>query len=31
MNVVGPLIMFTKMMVLAFIIMWVRFSYPPLP
>ena len=28
MNIVGPLIMFTKMMVLAFIIMWVRFSYP---
>jgi NADH-quinone oxidoreductase subunit H len=28
MNVAGPLIMFTKMMVLAFIIMWVRFSYP---
>jgi NADH-quinone oxidoreductase subunit H len=28
MNVVGPLIMFTKMMGLAFVIMWVRFSYP---
>ncbi|MBU3703463.1 MAG: NADH-quinone oxidoreductase subunit H [Ilumatobacteraceae bacterium] len=28
MNVVGPLIMFTKMMLLVFIIMWVRFSYP---
>jgi NADH-quinone oxidoreductase subunit H len=28
MNVGGPLIMFTKMMVLAFLIMWVRFSYP---
>jgi NADH-quinone oxidoreductase subunit H len=28
MNVVGPLIMFTKMMVLAFLIMWVRFSLP---
>jgi NADH-quinone oxidoreductase subunit H len=28
MNVVGPLIMVTKMMLLAFIIMWVRFSYP---
>ncbi len=28
MNVVGPLIMFTKMMGLVFIIMWVRFSYP---
>ena len=30
MNVVGPLIMFTKMIVLSFIIMWVRFSYPRL-
>ena len=28
MNIVGPLIMFTKMMVLTGIIMWVRFSYP---
>jgi NADH-quinone oxidoreductase subunit H len=28
MNVAGPLIMFTKMMVLVFLIMWVRFSYP---
>src|SRR6056297_472502 len=28
MNVVGPLIMFTKMLVLTFIIMWVRFSFP---
>ena len=28
MNVVGPLIMFTKMMLLVFLIMWVRFSYP---
>jgi len=28
MNVVGPLIMFTKMLVLTGIIMWVRFSYP---
>jgi NADH-quinone oxidoreductase subunit H len=28
MNVGGPLIMFTKMMVLTGIIMWVRFSYP---
>ncbi len=28
MNVVGPLIMFSKMMLLAFLIMWVRFSYP---
>jgi NADH-quinone oxidoreductase subunit H len=30
MNVAGPLILFTKMMLLAFIIMWVRFSYPRL-
>ncbi|MCU1400413.1 MAG: nuoH, partial [Acidimicrobiales bacterium] len=28
MNVVGPLLMFTKMMGLVFFIMWVRFSYP---
>ena len=28
MNIVGPLIMFTKMLVLVGIIMWVRFSYP---
>ena len=28
MNLVGPLIMFTKMLVLTGIIMWVRFSYP---
>lgn len=28
MNVVGPLIMFAKMMAIAFLIMWVRFSYP---
>src|SRR3954471_20233438 len=26
MNIVGPIIMFTKMMLLVFIIMWVRFS-----
>jgi NADH-quinone oxidoreductase subunit H len=30
MNVVGPLIMVTKMIVLSFIVMWVRFSYPRL-
>ena len=30
MNVVGPLIMITKMLALSFIIMWVRFSYPRL-
>jgi NADH-quinone oxidoreductase subunit H len=28
MNIVGPLIMFTKMMLLVFLIMWVRFSFP---
>jgi NADH-quinone oxidoreductase subunit H len=28
MNIVGPLIMFTKMMGLVFLIMWIRFSYP---
>ncbi len=28
MNIVGPLILFTKMLVLVGIIMWVRFSYP---
>lgn len=28
MNVVGPLIMVTKMLVLSGLIMWVRFSYP---
>jgi NADH-quinone oxidoreductase subunit H len=28
MNIVGPIIMFTKMMLVAFLIMWVRFSYP---
>jgi NADH-quinone oxidoreductase subunit H len=28
MNVVGPLILFTKMMLLSGLIMWVRFSYP---
>jgi len=28
MNLVGPLIMFTKMLVLTGIIMWVRFSFP---
>ena len=30
MNVAGPLVMITKMLVLSFIIMWVRFSYPRL-
>jgi len=28
MNVAGPLILFTKMVVLSFMVMWVRFSYP---
>jgi NADH-quinone oxidoreductase subunit H len=28
MNIAGPLILFTKMLVLTFIIMWVRFSFP---
>ena len=28
MNVVGPIIMISKMMLLSFVIMWVRFSYP---
>ena len=28
MNVAGPLILFTKMMLVVFVIMWVRFSYP---
>ncbi len=30
MNIVGPLIMITKMLGLSFLIMWVRFSYPRL-
>jgi NADH-quinone oxidoreductase subunit H len=28
MNLAGPLILFTKMIVLSFLIMWVRFSVP---
>ena len=28
MNVIGPVIMVTKMMVVAFLVMWARFSYP---
>jgi len=28
MNVAGPLILFTKMVALSFLIMWVRFSFP---
>lgn len=30
MNVAGPVIVVTKMMVLTFLVMWVRFSYPRL-
>jgi NADH-quinone oxidoreductase subunit H len=30
MNIGGPLIMFTKMLGLTFLIMWIRFSYPRL-
>lgn len=30
MNFAGPLILFTKMMVIMFLVMWVRFSYPRL-
>ncbi len=28
MNVAGPLILFTKMVIVSFLIMWARFSYP---
>ena len=28
MNIAGPLVLFTKMIVVVFFIMWVRFSYP---
>ena len=28
MNIVGPLILFTKMIAVVFFIMWIRFSYP---
>jgi NADH-quinone oxidoreductase subunit H len=28
MNIVGPLILFTKMLAVVFFIMWIRFSYP---
>jgi NADH-quinone oxidoreductase subunit H len=28
MNVVGPLVLFTKMMLVGFLIFWVRFTYP---
>jgi NADH-quinone oxidoreductase subunit H len=30
MNVLGPLIVFAKVMLLAFLVFWVRFSYPRL-
>ena len=28
MNVVGPIVMLTKIMLVAFVIFWVRFTYP---
>jgi NADH-quinone oxidoreductase subunit H len=28
MNVVGPLVLLTKMMAVAFLVFWVRFTYP---
>jgi NADH-quinone oxidoreductase subunit H len=28
MNIVGPLILFTKMIAVVFFVMWIRFSYP---
>ena len=28
MNVIGPLVLFGKMMLVAFLIFWVRFTYP---
>jgi NADH-quinone oxidoreductase subunit H len=28
MNVAGPVILITKMLLVTFVIMWVRFSYP---
>jgi NADH-quinone oxidoreductase subunit H len=28
MNVVGPIVLFTKMMAVAFLVFWVRFTYP---
>jgi NADH-quinone oxidoreductase subunit H len=30
MNVVGPLLLFTKILLLTFVIIWARFSYPRL-
>jgi NADH-quinone oxidoreductase subunit H len=30
MNVVGPLVLFAKMMIIGFVIFWVRFTYPRL-
>ncbi len=28
MNLIGPLVLFTKMMIIAFVFFWVRFTYP---
>ena len=28
MNLIGPVVLFTKMMIIAFVIFWVRFTYP---
>ena len=28
MNIIGPLVLFTKMMIIAFVFFWVRFTYP---
>jgi NADH-quinone oxidoreductase subunit H len=30
MNVVGPAVLFTKVMIIAFVVFWVRFTYPRL-
>ncbi|MEX2100326.1 MAG: complex I subunit 1 family protein [Acidimicrobiia bacterium] len=30
MNIVGPIVMFSKMMAIAFVVFWVRFTYPRL-
>ena len=31
MNLIGPLVLFTKMMIIAFVFFWVRFTYPAVP
>ena len=31
MNVLGPIVLFAKMMLVSFLIFWVRFTYPALP